>query len=201
MGTNCAPLLANLYLFSCEYDFMMKLMKDKEVHIAKKFNLTFRYIDDLISFNNSNFKMYINSIYPKELELKETTENNNGCSYLDLYLFRGDEDCLQCKTYDKRDDFTFEIINYPYLDSNIPRGPAYGVYVSRLVAFGRTCSNFSDFAYRHDLLTTKLMKQGYTVKYLRRVFLKFTHKQRELLSKYDLQVSNFLKNHLSLSTC
>ena len=73
MGTNCAPLLANLYLFSCEYDFMMKLMKDKEFHIAKKFNLTFRYIDDLISFNNSNFKMYINSIYPKELELKETT--------------------------------------------------------------------------------------------------------------------------------
>ena len=176
MGTNCAPLLANLYLFSCENDFMMKLMKGKEFHIAKKFNLTFRCIDDLISFNNRNFKIYITSIYPKELELKETTENDNGCSYLDLYLFRGDRDCLKCKTYDKRDDFSFEIINYPYLESNIPRGPAYGVYVSRLVAFARTCSDISDFTYRHDLLAKKLVTQGYTIKYLRKVFVKFTHR-------------------------
>ena len=118
---------------------------------------------------------------------------------MDLYLFRGDRDYLKCKTYDKRDDFSFEIINYPYLESNIPRSPAYGVYVSRLVAFARTCSDISDFTYRHDLLAKKLITQGYTIKYLRKVFVKFTQKHTELITKYDLQVSHFLKNHLSLS--
>ena len=58
MGTNCAPLLANLYLFSYEYDFMMNLLKKKQLHLARKFNFSYGYIDDLISFNNPEFKKY-----------------------------------------------------------------------------------------------------------------------------------------------
>ena len=198
MGTNCAPFLANLYLFSYEYEFMMHLMKNKMLHLARKFNFTFRYIDDLISLNNCHFKDNIDKIYPKELELKETTESIDGCSYLDLFLFRGSNDCLQCKIYDKRDDFSFQIINYPYLDSNIPSRPAYGVYVSRLVAFARACSSLSDFVYRHDLLVQKVISQGYQIKTLRNTFSKFTTKHCELFSKYNIHVSNFIKNHLSL---
>ncbi len=97
MGTNCAPLLANLYLFSYEYDFMMKLVKEKKLHLARKFNNTFRYIDDLISLNNSNFADQLAHIYPAELELKETTEDQNICSYLDLFLFRDNNDQLKSK--------------------------------------------------------------------------------------------------------
>ncbi len=65
MGMNCAPLLANLYLFSYEYDFLMNLMKQKKLHMARKFNFSFQYIDDLISLGNSNFASYIKTIYPK----------------------------------------------------------------------------------------------------------------------------------------
>ena len=63
MGTNCAPLLANLYLFYHEYKFLENLSKKKDFH-GKCFKLTFRYIDDLLSINNKYFKQHIQSIYP-----------------------------------------------------------------------------------------------------------------------------------------
>ena len=198
MGTNCAPLLANLYLFSYESDFMMKLMKDKKLHLARKFNFTFRYIDDLISFHNPKFKDYISQIYPKELVLKETTESENSCSYLDLCFFRTNDNCLKTKIYDKRDEFTFDIINYPYIDSNIPSSPAYGVYISRLVAFARACSNLQDFVFRHDLLARKLVSQGYNIKILRKSFTKFTEKHYDLVCNFNINNSDFFRKHLSL---
>ena len=199
MGTNCAPLLANLYLFSYEYDFMMDLMqKQKKLHLARKFNLSFRYIDDLISVGNPNFASSIGTIYPKELELKETTESVNNCSYLDLFLFKDENDRFKSKIYDKRDDFSFRIVNYPFLDSNIPVRPAYGVYVSRLVCFARACSDVSDFIERHNLLVNKLVTQGYTVKNLRKQFSNFFVKHVDLVRHYNIQLPLFLKTYLPL---
>ena len=71
MGTDCAPQLANLFLFHYEYSYMKILMK-KDLCLAKKFNDTIRYIDDLLTVNNSNFEKEICNIYPPELvNLKE----------------------------------------------------------------------------------------------------------------------------------
>ena len=53
MGTNCAPLLADLFLYSYESEFLQKLVKDKKIHEARAFNFTYRYIDDVLSINNS----------------------------------------------------------------------------------------------------------------------------------------------------
>ena len=198
MGTNCAPLLANLYLFSYEYDFIMDLKQQNKLHLARKFNLSFRYIDDLISVGNPNFASSIGIIYPKELELKETTESVNSCSYLDLFLFKDDKDRLKSKIYDKRDDFSFHIVNYPFLDSNIPVRPAYGVYVSRLVCFARACSDMSDFIKRHSLLVNKLVTQGYKVKVLRKQFSNFFQNHSDLLRHYDIQLPLFLKTYLPM---
>ena len=85
MGTDCAPLIADLFLFSFEFEFMKNLNR-KDVSVARKFNRTFRYIDDLLTLNNSSFRNSIDQIYPPELELKRTTESLTTCSYLDLYL-------------------------------------------------------------------------------------------------------------------
>jgi hypothetical protein len=46
MGTNCAPLLADLFLYSYESEFLQKLVKDKKIHEAKAFNFTYRYVID-----------------------------------------------------------------------------------------------------------------------------------------------------------
>ena len=75
MGTNCAPLLADLLLYSYENEFLDKLIKEGKRKLARKFNLSHRYIDDLISFNNKRFKEFISDIYPKELTISETTES------------------------------------------------------------------------------------------------------------------------------
>ena len=84
MGTNCAPLLADLFLYSYENEFLDKLIKEGKRKLARRFNLSYRYIDDLISFNNKRFKEFISDIYPKELTISETTESTSVASYLDL---------------------------------------------------------------------------------------------------------------------
>ena len=76
MGTNSAPLLADLFLHTFEYDFMLRTMK-QDMTKAVQFSNTFRYIDDLLSVNNENFRNYISDIYPSDLELKDTTLTSN----------------------------------------------------------------------------------------------------------------------------
>ena len=82
-GTDCAPLLANLFLFYYEYKYMKNLIKNNII-LAKKFNNTMRYIDDFLTLNNTQFDAAIQDIYPQELQLKKTTENATALSYLDV---------------------------------------------------------------------------------------------------------------------
>ena len=74
------------------------------------------------------------------------------------------------KIYDKRDDFNFEIVNFPFLDGDVPRSPSYGVYISQLIRFARVCSNVDDFNNRSSFLTAKLLKQGYRYHKIRKAF-------------------------------
>jgi hypothetical protein len=71
------------------------------------------YIDDVLSINNSRFAEFLSLIYPPELEVKETTDTTSSASFLDLYLEFDDSGQLSTKIYDKRDDFNFNIINFP----------------------------------------------------------------------------------------
>jgi hypothetical protein len=59
MGTNCAPLLADLFLYSYESESLQKLVKDKKIHEARAFNFTYRYIDDVLSINYSRFAEFL----------------------------------------------------------------------------------------------------------------------------------------------
>ena len=94
--------------------------------------LTFRYIDDVLSFNN-NFHSYFDLIYPSELEIKDSTKSSMPASYLDIFLNWDINGKLTTQLYYKRDDFNFSIVNFPYLCSNKPLSPANGVYVSQLI--------------------------------------------------------------------
>jgi hypothetical protein len=105
MGTNCAPLLADLFLYSYESEFLQKLVKYKKIHEARAFNFTYRYIGDVLSINNSRFVEFLPLIYPPDLEIKETTDTASSASFLDLYLELDDS----TKIYDKRDDFVLKI--------------------------------------------------------------------------------------------
>ena len=87
MGSNCAPLLPDLFLYSYDAEFVQSFLQAGKKHLAQQFNFTYRYIDDVLSLKNTNFAKYVEFIYPRELEIKETTETAATSSYLDCYLY------------------------------------------------------------------------------------------------------------------
>ena len=86
MGTNCAPLPAELFLYSHEEDFIQGCLMKNEKNLAQSFNFTFRFIDDVLSLNNSWFGDFIDRINPIELEIKDTTDTDRSASYLHQHL-------------------------------------------------------------------------------------------------------------------
>ena len=83
------------------------------------------------------------------------------------------EECKLTKIYDKRDDFDFDIVNFPFLDGDVPRSASYGVYISQLIRFARVSSHVDDLNTRNKVLTAKLLRQGYRYHKLRKAFSNF----------------------------
>ena len=69
-----------------EADFKLELLKKNEKKLARSFNFTFRYIDDVLSLDNSRFGYFVDRIYPIELDIKDTTDKDRSAAYLDLHL-------------------------------------------------------------------------------------------------------------------
>ena len=141
-------------------DFIMSLSDDKQADVIDAFNTTSRYLDDILNINNVYFDNMVSQIYPSELQLNKTNTSDTEAAFLDLHLSISN-DIVSTKIYDKRDDFDFEIVNFPFLDGDVPRSTSYGVYISQLIHFARASSHITDFNTRNKLLTQELLKQGY----------------------------------------
>ena len=86
MGTNCAPLVADLFLFCYERDFMMSLSDDKQADVIDAFNTTSRYLDDILNINNVYFDNMVSQIYPSKLQLNKANASDTEAAFLDLQL-------------------------------------------------------------------------------------------------------------------
>ena len=109
MGTNCAPLVADLFLFCYERDFMLSLSDNNQTDIIEAFNSTCstsRYLDDLLNIDNPYFEQMVGQIYPTELQLNEANSSDTEAPFLDLNLSITNG-IVSSKIYDKRDDFNF----------------------------------------------------------------------------------------------
>ena len=160
MGTNCAPLLADIFLYSYEAEFIQSLLSTGCKRLTSQFNFTNRYIDDVFSINNPYFDHYLGQMYPPEPEIKDATESNTSASYLELLLPIGRDVQLYISLYDKRDDFKkFLITNFPFLSSNIPSLPAYACFISKLIRYARAYSSYACFILRAVQLSNKLLRQ------------------------------------------
>ena len=84
MGTNCTLLLADLFLYSCKSKFLDNMIRSGHRKLARSFNLCYRYIDDLIVFNNKKFGDYVKEIYPSQLTVKKANTSDDLANYLDL---------------------------------------------------------------------------------------------------------------------
>ena len=108
-------------------------------------------------------------------------------------------DIVSTKIYDKRDDYNFDIVNFPFLDGDVPQRHSYGVYISQLIRFARASSHVTDFNNHNKFLTAKLLKQGYGYHKLRKAFSKFYRTHFELIEKHhDCQ---FKKNLMQQGIC
>ena len=137
MGTNCARLVADLFLFCYARDFM-----------------------------------------------------------LDLHLSISDG-FVKTKIYDKRDDFDFNIVNFPFLDGDVPLSTSYGVYISQFIRFARVSNHVDDFNTRNKVLTAKLLRQGYRYHKIRKAFSKLYRRHFDIVSKYNVRLKILLPQGLS----
>ena len=186
MGIDPAPQMANLYLYYYEAKFMEMLTKEN-YSAAKKFNYTRRFIDDLHTLNNDGHLEENNNmgrIYPQELKLNQENKNDDKATFLDLEEQIKDA-CIEVKTYDKRDAFKFEIINYSDLSGNIPTKPAYGVFTSQVIRYARICSKKVDLLERVKSLTKKLLRKHYTINGLKSSLKKCLKKHRWITTKLN----------------
>ena len=131
-----------------------------------------------------------------ELEIKDTTESNTSASYLDLLLSIGRDGQLHTSIYDKRDDFNFHITNFPFLSSNIPTSPAYGVFISQLIRYARACSSYGCLILRATRLSNKLLEQGYVKERLKSSLRKFYGRYGDLIKQYEVSLSQMLNDIL-----
>ena len=123
-------------------------------------------------------------------------ERDTEAPFLDLHLSISNG-FVSSKIYDKRDDFDFDIVNFPFLDGDVPRSTSYGVYISQLIRFARVSSHVVDFNARNKSLTAKLLQQGYRYHKLRKTFSKFYRRHYELVSKFNVGLKTLLHQGLS----
>ena len=123
----------------------------------------------------------------QQFPIQMVTGSDAEASFLELHLTISDG-FVKTKIYDKRDDFDFDIVNFPFLDGDV---------ISQLIRFARVSSHVDDFNTRNKALTAKLLRQGYRYHKLRKVFSKFYRRHFDIVSKYNVGLKTLLLQGLS----
>ena len=134
-----------------------------------------------------------------ELKIKDTTDTDRSASYLDLHLEIDSEGRLRTKLYDKRNDFKLLIVNFPFICSNIPAAPAYGVYISHTLRYPRACDSYKDSLDRGLLLTRKLLNQWFLLVKLKSSLRIIYGRHHDLVDRYGISVSQMTTDMFHLS--
>ena len=137
-----------------------------KAEIIQAFNSTSRYLNDLLTIDNPYLEGMVGRIYSPELQLNKANASNTEAPFLDLHLSISNG-FVSSKIYDKRDDFDFDIVNFPVLGGGVPRPTSDGVYISQLTRFLRVPSHVTDLNARNKILTGKLLHQSYRYHKLR----------------------------------
>ena len=146
-----------------------------------------------MNIDNNFFDSMVNRIYPSELQLNKANVSDAEASFLDLHLSISGG-FVKTKIYDKRER---DIVNFPFLDDDVPRSASYGDYISQLIRFARVSSHVDDFNTRNKILTAKLLRHGYRYHKLRKPFSKFYRRHFDIVSKYNVGLKTLLLQGLS----
>ena len=116
IGTNCAPLVADLFLLCYERDFMKSLSRKNEADIIAAFDSTSKYLHDLLNTDNIYFELMVGPIHPPELQINKANSSDTEAPILDLNLSISNGIDFT-KIYDKWDAYVFQIVNFPMVMS------------------------------------------------------------------------------------
>lgn len=194
MGTNCAPVLANLFLYVYESRYVDRLTA-MSANKARQFHLTFRFIDDVLSLDNAHWPAAIEQssanggLYPAELELSDTSISEHEAHFLGLHIVT-QANRLRIAVYDKRNSFPFEVKRYPRMDSLIPGTIPYGVLSGQLHRGYRICSDHTDFLAFSVQVAQRLHANGCKPQRLIKKFRAFARKN---IRKYSVKSSTLCK--------
>ncbi|MCG8046209.1 MAG: hypothetical protein N0E48_11230 [Candidatus Thiodiazotropha endolucinida] len=136
-----------------------------------------------MNIDNPYFEVMVNQIYPSNLQLNKTNNFDIDTSFLDLHL-NISNGFVSTKTYDKRADSEFNIVNFPFLGGDVLRSPSYGVYISQVIRFARVSTHVTDFNYRNRSLTGQLLHQGYRYHKLWKAFSEPYCLHYQIMSKF-----------------
>ena len=142
--------------------------------------------------NDRAMDKVMSEIYPNELILVPDKSDGKTVVFLDLKLIIRNGS-IYTQIYDKRDLFDFQIVNLPILSGNIPLGSSYGVFIGEAVRYARACTYFEHFEERTLSVVTKLLKQFYTKKRLKRSWHRFCDSHLFLIQKYGSKILDLYK--------
>ena len=186
IGTYCAPLIADLFLFCYERYFMVPLSDDKQAYIIDTLNTISRYLDDILNINNAYFDNMVSQIYPSKLQLYKTNTSDTETAFLDLHLSISNDIFLPKFMI----NVTILILK---LSFPISRWWCSSLYIPRsLYLSTHSFSHVADFYTCNKLLTQYFLKQCYRYHKLFKTFSKFYRQYFDLISKFHVGLKSFL---------
>ena len=141
MGTNCAPQIANLVLYSMESTYLRNLY-NKGDESYKEYTASMRYIDDFISISKKGLMLPAEAY--EGLQFSETTHDNGSFEYLGVFIWK-ENGRWNMKVNNKSDKFQFEVLKYTHFNSNAPEHQSIGIMMGQLMAYRRVCNSYKYF--------------------------------------------------------
>ena len=185
MGIDDGPEFANGHLHQREYKYLNKLKK-QNIYKARKLGRSFRYIDDITSFNTDELILELaEDIYGTQVVLNKENYGTLEANVLDLTIkIDPSERVANTTLFDKRRTFNFDIVNFPDLSGCIPSCMAYGIILSQLLRYYKSCTSTNDFKFNCSLLFQKVLSQSYTMYNIMNKVRSFSKKHLKPITKY-----------------
>ena len=174
MGGSCSSPMADLTLAYREYLYMKKIIKSK-FGLAELLSNNSRYIDDINIINFKNFASIVKDIYPSDLKVERSGNNNKIINYLDVTITIS-QDKVETTVYNKHKSFNFPVISYTFPSGNIPLELGLNIFYGQILRFCRICSSLNNLIDKSGPLIVTFRERGYDKfklkKYMRKVFNK-----------------------------
>ena len=187
MGGNSSSQFADISLCICEFNFMISLIKKKKFNLAKQLSYNTRYVDDLGTMNYLHFANIISKIYPSDLKMERSGDNNKDVNYLDVNISIDHSGNVSTKLYNKLNDFNFSVVMFTFPHGNIPVKVGYNVFYSQVLRYSNICSRLNPSLSAVNNLYKILIGRKYDGEILKKEFKVLLRNKPNILLKYNIK--------------